>query len=195
MNFLKTYPSAVESSTCKELIELFEDDRNKHLINQGSVYGINSEAVVNHSVKKSLELGIDSSMLDNPLWANPVRKVADCIDNCIQEYKKEFYFIDKTGKPWNMDNGINFQRYLPGEGFYDWHCESEGMSNRMLVFMVYLNTIKEGGGTEFNYDIPNLSANEGDVAVWPAYWTHFHRGIVAPKETKYILTGWYSYVG
>ena len=26
---------------------------------------------------------------------------------------------------------------------------------------------------------------------WPAYWTHPHKGIPAPKETKYIVTGWF----
>ena len=25
-------------------------------------------------------------------------------------------------------------------------------------------------------------------------WSHFHTGVKAPKETKYILTGWCSYI-
>jgi len=26
--------------------------------------------------------------------------------------------------------------------------------------------------------------------IWPADWTHTHRGIVAPNEEKIIATGW-----
>ena len=25
-------------------------------------------------------------------------------------------------------------------------------------------------------------------------WTHLHRGITSPTETKYIITGWFSWV-
>ena len=34
----------------------------------------------------------------------------------------------------------------------------------------------------------------GNMMFWPAYWTHPHKGIPAPKETKYIITGWFSYI-
>ena len=31
------------------------------------------------------------------------------------------------------------------------------------------------------------------MLIWPAGWTHFHKSEIAPKETKYIITGWYVY--
>ena len=59
--------------------------------------------------------------------------------------------------------------------------------------MVYLNTVNDGGGTAFdNYGF-ETKAEEGSLLIWPAFWTHFHHGIVSPTETKYIATGWYSY--
>ena len=39
-----------------------------------------------------------------------------------------------------------------------------------------------------------LKAEAGKCVIWPSGWTHMHRGIVAPDETKYITTGWFSYV-
>jgi len=30
----------------------------------------------------------------------------------------------------------------------------------------------------------------GTNVIFPAYWTHAHRGVIAPNETKYIITGW-----
>ena len=34
----------------------------------------------------------------------------------------------------------------------------------------------------------------GNFYIWPDYWTHFHKGVVALKEEKFILTGWINYV-
>ena len=38
-----------------------------------------------------------------------------------------------------------------------------------------------------------MDAGEGRLVIWPAYWTHFHRGIISETETKYIATGWYTF--
>ena len=34
----------------------------------------------------------------------------------------------------------------------------------------------------------------GKLVMWPCDWTHLHRGITSPTETKYIITGWFSWV-
>ena len=38
-------------------------------------------------------------------------------------------------------------------------------------------------------------AEAGKLVAWPADFTHMHRGIVAPNETKYVLTGWFGFEG
>jgi hypothetical protein len=60
--------------------------------------------------------------------------------------------------------------------------------------MFYLNSIKDQGGTHFDQHNKTLKAKEGRLVIWPAYWTHFHRGVVSKTETKYIATGWCSFV-
>ena len=62
----------------------------------------------------------------------------------------------------------------------------------MLAWMIYLNNAKSG--TVFPYQKKTLQPKKGLCAIWPAYWTHFHHGIVSPTETKYIATGWCSYL-
>ena len=67
-------------------------------------------------------------------------------------------------------------------------------SHRVLAWMFYLNTITDGGGTYFdNYDL-TMNAVQGRCVIWPAYWTHMHKGIVSKTETKYIATGWMNYI-
>ena len=53
--------------------------------------------------------------------------------------------------------------------------------------------VRDGGGTYFeNYD-RTIDAVEGRCVIWPAYWTHFHNGVVSNTQTKYIATGWYMF--
>ena len=75
------------------------------------------------------------------------------------------------------------------------HCENADpiTSNRILAWMFYLNTVKDGGTYFENYDL-SMEAVEGRLVIWPAYWTHFHKGIVSKTETKYIATGWMSVI-
>ena len=100
---------------------------------------------------------------------------------------------------WKYQNVYNLQKYNPGMGFHSLHCENTGAKpkhsvNRLAAWMIYLNTITNGGGTYFdNYD-RTMDAVQGRCVIWPAYWTHMHKGIVSKTETKYIATGWISFI-
>ena len=62
-----------------------------------------------------------------------------------------------------------------------------------MYYKTNLNNIRRGGGTEFVYQRVIAKPRAGDLYIWPAGWTHMHRGVNAPKEVKYILTGWFVY--
>ena len=59
--------------------------------------------------------------------------------------------------------------------------------------MFYLNTVNDGGTYFDNYDL-TMNAVKGRCVIWPAFWTHMHKGVVSKTETKYIATGWISYI-
>jgi hypothetical protein len=84
---------------------------------------------------------------------------------------------------------------MPGEGFYEWHCERGGYpaSHRVLVYMTYLNDV-ENGGTEFKFQKIKIDAKKGLTLIWPSDFTHTHRGIISNEEEKYIITGWFSFI-
>ncbi|HIL26533.1 MAG TPA: 2OG-Fe(II) oxygenase [Nitrospinaceae bacterium] len=90
---------------------------------------------------------------------------------------------------WHMQ----MQRYVDDEGYYAWHYEThEGsMSRRQMAFMWYLNDVTEGGETEFHANGLKLEPKAGTLAIFPAFWTHLHRGNPPSKgQKKYIITGW-----
>jgi len=97
---------------------------------------------------------------------------------------------------------VKLQRYEINKNYNVEHCENDGSTapysvgqiKRVLVFMTYLNTIEEGGGTNFPYLNKRYNATKGLTLIWPAYFTHTHIGVPASKDVKYILTGWFEAV-
>jgi hypothetical protein len=62
--------------------------------------------------------------------------------------------------------------------------------------MLYLNTLElnEAGETEFLYQQTRLQPQKNTMVVWPAAFTHAHRGnVVHGTNCKYIVTGWFYY--
>ena len=117
----------------------------------------------------------------------------------IEEYKKKYPFINQV-RTFNIHSAYKMQRYLPGEGYFTLHCENDGPdftgeSSEMLIlaWMIYLNDVTDGGYTEFPSQNTKFQPRRGDLLIWPAYFTHPHRGIVSKTQVKYILTGWYAF--
>ena len=53
-------------------------------------------------------------------------------------------------------------------------------------------TLKGSGETEFLHYGIKFEPREGRTIIWPAEWTHAHKGLPV-KETKYIITGWIGF--
>lgn len=103
----------------------------------------------------------------------------------------EKYSILQTSDPHKIYT-IKIQRTSPGGGYHIWHAEdtARNVSNRMLTFILYLNDIDEGGETEFLYLSKRVQPKTGRLLLWPAGFTHTHRGNPPLKGNKYIITGW-----
>jgi hypothetical protein len=118
------------------------------------------------------------------------------LEKVLNLYKEKYIWCNQGQQPYNMACTPNFQRYDPGACYQAWHTENNGSASsfhRHLVFMTYLNDIKTGGETEFYYQKLEVQPKKGLTLIWPAGWTHTHRGLPAPFEEKFIITGWYSY--
>lgn len=114
---------------------------------------------------------------------------------CVLDlYREEYPYLSKI-KPLKVSQPefLQVQLYDPGFAYSVLHCENNGSGicqDRCLAFMTYLNTVDQGGGTEFPDQGLTTAAERALTLVWPAYWTHPHRGVVAPREKKIIVTGW-----
>ena len=110
----------------------------------------------------------------------------------IENYKTLYPYCFQELCQWAVTRP-RIQRYDAGAFYSEAHCENNGytmLRDRHLAYMTYLNDIDEGGGTEFLHQKLVSPAKKGLTLIWPAEWTHYHRGVVANNNTKYIITGW-----
>jgi hypothetical protein len=87
---------------------------------------------------------------------------------------------------------IKMKKIVPGGGFHQWHYEAlKDDSKRRLVVQLYMNDIDDAGETEFLYQNIRIKPKKNKLLIWPADWTHTHRGNPPIGSTdKYILTTW-----
>ena len=84
------------------------------------------------------------------------------------------------------------QWYKPEEGYYEWHIDGaqRDTCDRAMVYMTYLNDIDDGGGTMFYHQDMTVKPKKGKTVIFPAAYTHLHKGEISNTQDKFILTGW-----
>ena len=68
------------------------------------------------------------------------------------------------------------------------------MRDRVLSWILYLNDVEEGGETEFLYQSMRFKPKAGTFILFPAHFTHTHRGNPPLSGVKYIATGWIEFL-
>lgn len=174
-----------DDSLCDLLINHF----NKSDDTVVGAFANDGERIVDFDVKESKDLQLCDKELHN--------KYNIHLQECIDEYVKLYEFSGRTVCGWSASvEPANIQYYKPGGGYKTWHFErgNPGTITRHLVYMTYLNTVMDYGGTAFKYQNLEVQAEKGLTLIWPAEWTHTHKGIVSPTQEKYIITGWFNFV-
>ena len=180
-NFIRAY-NAFSKDNCDEIIAFFENsDKKKEGITLGGV---------NKSIKDSIDLAF----------------MPNAEDKIFQYYLQELWQKAVIPYAWQFCQGlidsadnlvikepVNIQKYNPKGGFKTYHHEScsSNSADRVLVFMTYLNYCN--GGTRFLYQGVDIIPSPGLTIIWPAGFTHVHKGLIDDENTKYIITGWINY--
>ena len=114
---------------------------------------------------------------------------------CLKDYFKEYPESDTMQQAFDIHESYNLQWYAKGGGFKSWHHENAGNLlhiHRHLVFMTYIDDVPDAG-TFFKYQEIVTPSQKGLTLIWPAGFTHVHKGQITEKHEKRIVTGWYSY--
>jgi hypothetical protein len=197
MDFIGEY-FLEDLSICDDLIDFFHNsDYGKEKQYKGHFYDDDGETkYYDLNKKKSTDLDLDPSLFLNPEYP-VIKNYIWELERICKLYGKDYPYSANKVDPWSILEDPKIQYYKPNEGYYIPHCERSGASYpsayRHLVFMTYLNTVTDQGGTEFLHQKKTTTAVKGKTVIWPADWTHVHRGVPSPTQEKYIATGWFSF--
>ena len=185
------YEYQYDPDHCDLFVELFQEAKERGLTMPGLCGQHNSDSKVETSVKKSTDLYfslLDKSDIDPVKYR--VKDFSEYIFGVIDHYLKDTGLNNIVGEV-EFKEPLQLHHYAPGEGFYALHGDSATYktSTRVLVFILYLNDV-EDGGTFFPWQDYKSKSKKGNMIVFPASYTHPHRGVVSYDEDKYILTGW-----
>ena len=180
-DFIEIYDHALSQKECEILINQFEksDDQSAGTTSGG----------YKPEEKKCTQLSVNLN--DQSVISTVVKPhLVSHIERYNEKYRDYLYYTST----WNFYREALLQKYDGKEdGYKVWHCEhnsEKSCSKRIMAWMFYLNDAK--CGTEF-YDRPTIKAKRGRCVIWPAFWTHTHRGVIPNVGLKYIITGWISY--
>ena len=178
-------------SLCDKLIDYHK--QNTEFKRPGYSHDVvTKKSIINKDVKDSIDVGFFNTS-NNPTIQNYFSELDIIVKKYVTKYKIHSDFKTCFGN--------NLQYYEPGGGYKVWHNERDefGSSHdlicsRGLVYMTFLNTVTDGGGTEFYWQNLKINFLKGLTLIWPTDFTHTHRGIISPTQEKYIATGWYRYL-
>lgn len=189
-NFIGIYENAYSQEYCASAIQYFED-----MVDSGFV----SNRQISENAKK-----IDKD--DSALFCQESQIISakGCSVLCnefnglfwakyYKDYADNFSVLHSAGEHGSYH--FKIQKTNIGGGYHTWHFESDnrGEAKRILAWMLYLNDVEEGGETEFLYLHKRIKPKAGTLLIWPASFTHTHRGNPPLSNTKYIITGWVEF--
>jgi hypothetical protein len=180
-NFIIRYKGAFSQQDCDEIINYIEylEENNLLYYDKESLHRQDNKTV---SINNSFDLDI-------PTTSRISRIILPKYKPCIDDYVQRFSVLDSSKF---LVYDVKLKKVPSGGGFHSWHYENGSMisASRMFVIQLYLNDGFEGGETEFLYQNLREEAVAGDVVIFPAGYTHVHRGNPPIGGTKYTVTSW-----
>jgi hypothetical protein len=187
-DFIGIYDGYIPDEACDQAIELFNkyQDFNK-VFSRFSTEGVTQD----EKDDKHLFCGPDV-LTDEEFNVNKLKLLMVNFDMALRHYYTETNFKKYTAEDIITDH-IKIQKTIPSQGYHVWHIEhgaSREYAKRVLVYSIYLNTVEDGGETEFLYQSQRVKPVKGRIVIWPAGFPYVHRGNPPLNGEKYIATSW-----
>ena len=181
-NFISRYEKALTRQECRDIIEEIEFfDSNSLLFDQNAEEPhLQDQKAINPTVDLCIDL---------TTAARVTKKIFPKIKPCIDKYLKTYSIL---GVRKFMIYDCKIKKIPDGAGFHSWHYENGTVVNciRQFVIQLYLNDNFDAGETEFLYQHRREIPKKGDVLIFPAGYTHTHRGNPPIGGEKYLITSW-----
>jgi hypothetical protein len=189
-DFIGMYENIYDDGFCSHMISEFERIRvNGYCGNRQDSEGIPKTS----KQDEFYFLNLKNHRFSNFNGECPTEIFFDGLQKCFEQYISEYDILKDIDVKCTT---VKLQKSTPGSGYHVWHAEQGpgDSANRVLTYILYLNTLEDtaAGETEFLYQRIRIPPKENSLVIWPAAYTHAHRGnVVHGKDSKYIITGWF----
>lgn len=179
-DFICVYDNALDTHTCKFLIDFYESNQELH------------ERVENDKKPNFTQVNLTKNASIN----EEVEKIHNLLISKTLEYRNTYYDIfDKRVFPEkHAFEQFRIKKYNPdGNDLFDTHVDVQDYSSarRFLTFIWYLNDVNEGGETIFIDQ--SIKPKEGTLLIFPPLWMFPHKGSEPISNEKYILHTYLHY--
>ena len=192
--FVGTFKNAFEPEYCERAIKYFER-MDEMGFGYSRVQLENAPSHLKDTVSFNTSRGVANGVAEQQITGVPDIQdyFLDRAWSCFNIYAEKFSSL-KTQNPLAMFE-LKIQKTDVGGGYHVWHLEQEGKANcnRILNVQLFLNTVEEGGSTEFLYMNRLIPAVQGTLLIYPGNYTHLHRGNPPRSGCKYLINSWLEY--
>jgi hypothetical protein len=167
-----------EAKKNRTIIDLSVENKTQILQNQAALMRKDEVAYV---------APILSTIYPKPPVLEYFKFLAECFRCYVERYSIEF-----RGPIFN--DLFKIHKVRKSEGYHVWHYERSSPENidRLMAYMTYLEVPKKGGETEFLHQSLRIEPVVGRTLIWPAGYTHMHRGNPPLDGEKMYITGWFN---
>ena len=190
-DFVGIYDENVPVRLCNEFVENYEEGKKNRTIIDLSKENETLQPIEERNIFRS-----DERMFVTPISSTiypipPVKAYFDFLKKCFFSYMKR-YSIQFMGQIFHEEFKIH--KVKKSEGYHAWHYEraTPATIDRLLAYMTYLEAPTKGGETEFLHQSLRIEPIVGRTLIWPAGFTHMHRGNPPLEGEKMYITGWFN---
>ena len=183
--FIGFFPNTISNDLCSELVSWYDVISEQGLVMSSSSMDERARSGIHKKdeviiIPAGLSLDCFPPILFRSIW--------EAISKCYSIYSEK-YNIDLQVASYST----KIHRVNPSGGYHIWHHE-HGYSNpyRILAWHINLEVPKRGGETEFLHQSIRVEPKVGQLTMWPAAFTHKHRGNPPLEGQKTYLTGWFQ---
>jgi hypothetical protein len=190
-DFIGIYTDVFPEGFCEFVISEFENAYNSG----AGLSRLETEGAHSHRKSDVSMLGSDLHNLFTKTNEKPSTEFFHGLQACYKDYVIQHSSLSECRI---LATEMKLQKTAPGEGYHIWHFEqSDPAPRRVLTYILYLNTLElhEAGETEFLYQQRRIRPVRNTLVIWPASYTHTHRGNTVFGTNKYVATGWFNITG
>ena len=190
-DFIGIYDESVPVELCNEFVETWDEAKKNETIIDMSKENELDFCDAPHPILRKDEVAFIAPLYSTIYPKPPVKEYFKFLRECSKCYVKK-YGIKFDGPIYN--DMFKIHKVRKSEGFHGWHYEKSTPStiDRIIAYMTYLEIPKKGGETEFLYQSLRIDPVVGRTLIWPAGFTHMHRGNPPLDGEKMYITGWFN---